>query len=707
MIYTLYYVSINLLIGNSDDGSDQSTDMCVMRAINQQDHKKLVAQIFNNDDSDSASLTARASRNIRKLWHFLSKDGAKQAQARALVENVVQLTLECLGNDGTMDSDSMGVMMDFAGCGNATDMYNCSTPTINKYRTFDSTCNNLNNPLWGAANTAFSRLCPAQYEDGVQQPVGFNQQVNGNPFGPKWPSAREISRRIVLDPPPKAVLTHMTAMWGLFVTHDLTRFGEFMTTACEQTCDLEELSPFCYPILVDPRDEVYGVSGSNRGRCLPLTRSVGECIQQNDNGSFSIARQQLNQVTHLLDGSGIYGSTKEEAASLRSFKCGCLKDSGRSDSNKGNPPFSPIPNPFSNTPEFAFGDFRANGVTAVIILHTIFIREHNRLVRELAVINPCWNDERLFQEARAIVVALVQIITYNEFLPAIYGRRMFDKYIGSYSGYDSSIKPTLTNEFAVAAFRFGHSLLSDKFSRLDSDNNPLPIGPLGLREAFFNTDQYFISGGTDPLLRGLLDDKSRAVDEFVTRVFTTQFLATSDDSLGQDVASRDIQRGRGHGIASYRHYEKICRDKFNVRVQFANPATNRMLWSLYGRTGYREGIDLWVGMLAEQQLKGAQIGPTVACLLAATFKDLRSGDRFWWENSSGPLSASQQNTLAQVTYARVICDNADNITSIKRNTFIPGGESVDCSSLPSLDLSQWKDDECIGQPPLGFCNQMS
>ena len=62
--------------------------------------------------------------------------------------------------------------------------------------------------------------------------------------------------------------------------------------------------------------------------------------------------------------------------------------------------------------------------------------------------------------------------------------------------------------FSAAAMRFGHSMVPPSTDRLDSEGNMLPIGPLGLREAFTNTLQYFISGGTDPLLRGMLRSHS-------------------------------------------------------------------------------------------------------------------------------------------------------------------------------------------------------
>ena len=90
-------------------------------------------------------------------------------------------------------------------------------------------------------------------------------------------------------------------------------------------------------------------------------------------------------------------------------------------------------------------------------------------------------------------------------------------------------------------FRFDHSLVNPTFTHLDKDNNPLSIGPLNLTELFFNPLQYFISGRTDPVLHGLLQDKSREVDEFVTRVLTTQLFANSEDSLGQDLAAQNIQ----------------------------------------------------------------------------------------------------------------------------------------------------------------------
>ena len=126
------------------------------------------------------------------------------------------------------------------------------------------------------------------------------------------------------------------------------------------------------------------------------------------------------------------------------------------------------------------------------MIHTIFLREHNHLFDKLRRVNPHWDGDTLFQVVRKMVIAELQHITYNEFLPRLIGWDAVNQYglqllqIGHFNGYNPSCHPAIKNEFAAAAYRVGHSLLRPYIPRLNSSYQY--IGYLLLRNTFFNPD---------------------------------------------------------------------------------------------------------------------------------------------------------------------------------------------------------------------------
>ena len=85
-------------------------------------------------------------------------------------------------------------------------------------------------------------------------------------------------------------------------------------------------------------------------------------------------------------------------------------------------------------------------------MHTVWVRQHNRLAKRLGSINPSWSDEQVYQETRKIIEAQLQIITYKHWLPFIIGDEGMNM-LGSYKGYRRMVNPSIANVFATAAFR--------------------------------------------------------------------------------------------------------------------------------------------------------------------------------------------------------------------------------------------------------------
>lgn len=71
---------------------------------------------------------------------------------------------------------------------------------------------------------------------------------------------------------------------------------------------------------------------------------------------------------------------------------------------------------------FKTGDVRANQNPQLTVIQIILLREHNRIADVLQHLNPHWDDERIFQEARRILIAEYQHINYAEWLPIFIGK---------------------------------------------------------------------------------------------------------------------------------------------------------------------------------------------------------------------------------------------------------------------------------------------
>ncbi len=57
-----------------------------------------------------------------------------------------------------------------------------------------------------------------------------------------------------------------------------------------------------------------------------------------------------------------------------------------------------------------------------------------------------------------------------DYLPNLFGKVPFDKYIGAYKGYNSSVNPGIYTEFSSTAFRIGHPYVTNKYKLVDNND---------------------------------------------------------------------------------------------------------------------------------------------------------------------------------------------------------------------------------------------
>lgn len=393
---------------------------------------------------------------------------------------------------------------------------NCPTEQ-SRYRTFDGSCNHgIGRQTWGAAMTPMERLLPPAYEDGIWSPRLHS--VDGS----KLQSARRISQTLYPDVDrPHPFLNLMVMQFGQFLSHDITQSSSITHTNGDRVkcCspDGSIMSPkdshfSCMPIQIDAEDEFYR---NFKQRCMNFVRLS---IAPDHSCQLGYAKT-LSKVSHYIDGSAIYGSNDQSANELRSFEHGQLKMF--IDFDRNLLPLSPDSDTclVHGTACFMAGDVRVNQHITLVALHLMFAREHNRIARILHEINPHWPDEQLYQEARRIVVAEIQHITYNEYLPLIVGDQAMRRFSlainpnGYSNDYDEEINPSMTNEFTGAAFRFGHSTVQGQlFVEFQHKLSEVLL----ISDTFNNPSRFRFQHFYDEIIRTLVHQPMQQADNSVT-----------------------------------------------------------------------------------------------------------------------------------------------------------------------------------------------
>jgi peroxidase len=582
-----------------------------------------------------------------------------------------------------------------------------------RYRELSGACNNLEHAHWGRAMSGHHRFLPPDFADGISAPrASFSER--------ELPSPRIVSTAAHGDEGfHDHAVTLLLVAWGQYIDHDITLTAESRDPRTNKTpkcCDGSTPHPNCLPIEIPQDDSFY--SKFNQ-RCMNFVRSQAGLRHNCRLG----ARDSFNTVSSVLDVSTVYGNTEKKTQSLRSYESGRLKtlpvfeEFGLKDllPLKLEDPDDGCIRPSRDVYCFLAGDDRVNEQTVLAIIHLIFVREHNRLAEGLAEINPHWNDETLFQESRHILAAMVQHITYNEFLPMVLGKEVMQRHglvlvkNGYADSYDSYVNPSAANGFTTAAFRFGHTLLPSTVERWSKTHRY--VESQRLSEMLQQPYDLFKGGWADTYMLGLVNQVAQAFDDSITQEVTNHLFQEPGKSFGLDLAALNMQRGREHGIPSYNRWREMCGfPTFNSWGDMAGVMSNATLAGYSRSYEAPEDVDLWTGGVSEKPMPGSMVGPTFGCIIAKQFGNLRKGDRFWYENGGWPSSFTleQLSEIRKVKLSRMICDNGDDIETIQvYGMVLPDHEinpRVACNSgvLPKLNLNLWKDASYHSSPPSDY-----
>ncbi len=489
-----------------------------------------------------------------------------------------------------------------------------------QFRTIDGSNNNLANPTMNQAGTDFARVGPANFADGVSEMTA-------------GPNPREISNIVVAqsntgEDGPHLVndngiaLSGMMYAWGQFVDHDL---------------DLEKGGTTTDISITVPANDQFLPPGST----IPLTRVAIDPATGVD-GHPATA---INTITGWLDGSQVYGSDAATAASLRTAD-GHMKTSAGN-----NLPIDP------QSGMFMAGDVRAQENPDLTALQTLFVREHNYQVDQLQKEHPSWSGDKLYEMAKAITTAEMVNITYSEFLPHLLGKDAIDPY----HGYDPTVDARITEEFEGAAYRFGHSIVSDEISAIS--NTGAFTSEQTLAESFFENPAAFAATGADGLLRHLSGDLANPLDTQLVDGLRNLLVDPPD---GMDLAAINIQRGHDLGLGTLNQTrEALGLTPYTSFDQISSdPATAAALEQAYGTV---DAIDLWTGGLAEDHVAGGVIGSTFGRIIGDQFTALRDGDQYYFENQG--FDKQTLNEIKGTTLSDLILRDTDT-TAMQSDAFV-------------------------------------
>ncbi|CAG5102891.1 Oidioi.mRNA.OKI2018_I69.chr1.g514.t1.cds [Oikopleura dioica] len=594
---------------------------------------------------------------------------------------------------------------------NVTESFERQGNCGSSFPSLDGSCNASNDK--GRSMKAYTRLVSANYCNGRDSPRCASN-------GGQLPSERAISlaMRANTQRTMSNDVSYAFTAWGQFITHDIIQTPDVLGSG-DVPCDCSGTAPQCKEISLD-NDPVITFP------CLFIIRSSSQLGQS---GQGTPVREQINQLSAYLDATTVYGFTTKHRKLLTASDGMHL----RMQSVKGEH-FLPSVNMFNDNgikdkfstssalndkghDELVAGDTRVLENPLLSSLHTLFARLHNNAVDQLRAINPGWNKERVFEEARLFVIGVMKEINYSEHLPLMVGnpgmavmnnigrgKKNKNKKRTNPDGHvpPSQDDPSIRNEFAAAAYRFGHSMVPDNFKSANTDMSQKRSAKL--ENNFFDPDLLF-RDGAGACLRGMASMEAAKVGGHYAEATNHKLFKPNTLSHGVDLLAINLARGREHGLGTYNALRDWCMNHEDYGIMYNGLPSMQNGWNNIRNMYNNDGdIDLYVGLLMEQPMQNAQVGPTAGCIIVDQFLALRDGDKFHHENGD-VFSSAQLSTLKGWTLSKALCNAMEGMGNIQANMFKKSGTgpTINCNSrnMAGMNLEAWRDDSAQSGAPAG------
>jgi hypothetical protein len=487
------------------------------------------------------------------------------------------------------------------------------------------------------------------------------------------PNPRDISNAMFTQSAP---IPNPNGVNGLIMAHVNFFVHDFMNHKND-----DWYHPIAVPI--SATDPVWG-AGSSWGRNINWFTTQAVMLipgTESDVGPFGTPstgfpyRRDLS--TAWFDCSQVYGSDTATTLSLRALSGGLMK---MQQTNVGWLLPDNVPGQYVNKP-FMAGDARVNFHPGLTAMHTLWVREHNRLAGTIQFLNPTWTDEQIFQTARLILsaeVIKIHTLEWTNALALAPADQAVTAYLYSQFGCPQPSAFTrathVVPEEFVAVYKW-HSFVPPTLQLKNPASGANTGNPIDYVGQFQDTT-VIRTNGIEPVIVGLAMAPTGTMrfnnlapglqnikHPFLLKPSTVPFTQPNCVVVpGLDFAVIDIVRDRERGILKYNGMRALVSLGQLPAANYFDDIADTPTQAFALATLYRwniQTVDSYVGFHGEHMLPGQGFPVTVAAAFVPFVIARAQLDRFYTDNFDlTHYTGYGIMRLAYVDFAQILCDNA-------------------------------------------------